>query len=85
MAGGAVTWTTEGSLEHSVTAQDGSFDGMVIRDQPFTMTFNTPGVFSYTCTPHPWMKGSVTVLAGPPVNGAPGAEGSPEGEPAATE
>ena len=27
-----------------------------------TVQFNTAGVFNYTCSPHPWMIGQVTVV-----------------------
>lgn len=73
-AGGTVRWSTQGFLEHTVTADDGSFNGTLTRSQPLALTFASPGVYSYICTPHPWMKGTVTVLAATaPVE-------SPEGE-----
>jgi plastocyanin len=45
-----------------VTAADGSFDtGLVAPGASATLEFDTPGLFAYVCTPHPWMKGSVAV------------------------
>jgi plastocyanin/mono/diheme cytochrome c family protein len=60
--GDSITWTNAGSLQHTVTADDGSFDsGLFNGGASWTMTFNTAGTFSYHCAPHPWMKGSVVV------------------------
>jgi plastocyanin len=62
--GGTITWTNQGSQGHSVTAGDGSFDsGVVAPGASATIQFDTPGVFAYVCTPHPWMKGTVVVSA----------------------
>lgn len=61
--GDSVTWTNVGSLPHTVTADDGSFDsGLLDVGASWTYTFNTPGTFPYHCVPHPWMKGTVVVL-----------------------
>jgi plastocyanin len=60
--GGTITWSNQGSQGHSVTASDGSFDsGIVAPGTSATIEFDTPGVYAYVCTPHPWMKGSVLV------------------------
>jgi plastocyanin len=62
--GGTITWSNQGSQGHSVTAGDGSFDsGIVAPGGSATIQFDTPGVFAYVCTPHPWMKGTVVVSA----------------------
>lgn len=59
-AGDTVVWRNAGTLEHSVTAD--TFDaGLLAAGQTFSRTFDTPGVFAYRCTPHPWMKGIVRV------------------------
>jgi plastocyanin len=60
--GDSITWTDTGSLEHSVTADDGSFNsGLLATGQTFTQTFSSAGTFTYHCTPHPWMKATVVV------------------------
>ena len=60
--GGTITWSNMGSQAHSVTATDGSFDtGLVDAGGSASLQFDTPGTFAYMCTPHPWMKGFVTV------------------------
>jgi plastocyanin len=62
--GGTLTWTNFGSQAHSVTAPDGSFDtGLVAPGATASIEFDTPGIFTYTCSPHPWMKGIVNVSA----------------------
>jgi plastocyanin len=61
-AGQSAAWTNMGSQAHSVTAADGSFDsGLVSPGSTVPLEFDTPGVYAYTCTPHPWMKGNVVV------------------------
>jgi plastocyanin len=62
--GDTVTWSNEGPTPHSATADDGSFDTGVFDDgQSRSHTFDQAGTFSYFCTPHPFMKGTVTVQA----------------------
>ena len=60
-----VMWTNHDSTEHTVVALDGSYSATLQPGQTFTHTFIAPGVYDYHCTIHPWMKGSVTVLASP--------------------
>jgi plastocyanin len=65
--GGTITWSNQGSLLHSATASDGSFDsGLVPPGASATIEFDTPGIFAYSCSPHPWMKGTVVVSADAP-------------------
>ena len=60
--GTTVTWLNEGPTEHTVTADDGSFDSTPIAvDASFSQTFDTAGTFAYHCTIHPEMIGTVTV------------------------
>jgi plastocyanin len=76
-AGQTVTWTNHGFTPHTVTAVGGEFDsGRLNAGESFKETFSTPGTFAYTCTIHPSMKGTVTVLAAG--TSAPGAGGSPQ-------
>jgi plastocyanin len=63
-AGQSVTWTNSGSQAHSATADGGGFDtGLIQPDNSKTVSLTTPGTYAYHCTPHPWMKGTITVLA----------------------
>src|SRR5919198_5491771 len=62
--GQSVTWTNAGSQAHSATADGGGFDtGLIQPDNSKTVSLTTPGTYAYHCTPRPWMKGTITVLA----------------------
>jgi plastocyanin len=61
-AGDTVVWRNAGTIEHSVTA--GIFDaGLLAAGTTFTKTFDSAGLYTYQCTPHPWMKGIVRVAS----------------------
>jgi amicyanin len=61
--GTTVTWTNSDSVAHTVTADTGSGPNsqMLENGQSYSFTFNEVGTFSYHCTPHPQMQGSVKV------------------------
>ena len=62
--GDTVTWTNNGPTAHSATAPNGSFDtGIFPAGQSRSHTFNDAGTFSYICTPHPNMHGTIVVQA----------------------
>jgi amicyanin len=62
--GDTVTWNNNGPTPHSATANDGSFDtGILRKGQSGSHTFDAAGTYSYICTPHPYMKGTVVVQA----------------------
>ena len=64
-AGETITWTNDGSLVHTVTPDGASFDsGVLNKGDTWTHTFDSPGTFTYHCTPHPWMKATVVVQGG---------------------
>jgi plastocyanin len=57
-----VLWTNDDTTEHTVTADDGTFDsGPLSPGDNFDSTFDTPGDFSYHCSIHPFMTGVVIV------------------------
>jgi plastocyanin len=61
-AGTTVRWTNNDQLQHSVTANDGSWDsGLINPGGSWTHTFSQPGDYAFHCTPHPFMKGVVVV------------------------
>jgi plastocyanin len=63
-AGDTVTWNNQGPTGHSATADDGSFDTGILADgESGSHTFSQAGTFSYFCTPHPNMRGTITVRA----------------------
>jgi plastocyanin len=60
--GTQVTWMNAGPSNHTVTANDGSFDaGTIQRNASFNFTFSKAGTFVYHCTFHPTMQGTVIV------------------------
>jgi hypothetical protein len=63
-AGDRVRWTVV-SGTHSATAKNRSFDSAALAaGASFERRFEQPGVFRYVCTPHDFMRASVTVLPG---------------------
>jgi plastocyanin len=67
-----VTWSNDGQDEHTVTAADGSFDsGDLDPSEGFSWFFDQPGTFTYVCTLHPWMTGTVIVGDGVAPQSAP--------------
>jgi LPXTG-motif cell wall-anchored protein len=62
--GDTVTWTNDGPSAHSATAPDGSFDtGIFPAGESRSHTFDEAGSFSYICTPHANMHGTIVVRA----------------------
>jgi len=59
--GATVTWTNGDSVAHTVTADDGSFNGNVDPGATFSFTFTKAGTFTYHCSIHPSMTGTVVV------------------------
>lgn len=60
--GTRITWTDSDSANHSVTADDGSFDvGNIAGGARGSHTFANAGAFAYHCTYHPNMHGRVVV------------------------
>jgi plastocyanin len=60
--GTTVTWTwTQGASTHNVTFADGTVSGDKSAGATFQRTFNTAGKFTYVCTIHSGMQGSVLV------------------------
>lgn len=61
-AGTTVTWTwASNAVEHNVTFNDGPTSGNRGANATFTRTFASAGTFSYHCTIHSGMNGTVTV------------------------
>jgi plastocyanin len=62
--GDTVTWRNTGQAPHNATADDGSFKTPDLNQgHSASHTFTTAGTFSYICTIHPNMKGTVRVLS----------------------
>jgi plastocyanin len=62
--GETVTWRNAGPSGHTATASNGSFDtGLLSKGKSASHRFTEAGSFSYFCKPHPFMKGTVRVVA----------------------
>lgn len=61
-AGATIEWTNRDQIAHTVTADDGSWDsGPIEPGASWRHTFDTPGTFTFHCSPHPYMTGSVVI------------------------
>lgn len=77
-AGDTVTWVNNGSIAHTATADNNSFDSGTI--QPggnFTAIFNGPGMYAYHCKFHgsaggAGQAGTITVVSATPTSGTVG-------------
>jgi LPXTG-motif cell wall-anchored protein len=62
--GDTVTWTNHGPSAHTATANNGGFNtGVLQKGHSASHTFTTAGTFTYICQIHPFMHGTVVVLA----------------------
>ncbi len=60
--GDTVTWTNQDSMGHSATADDKSFDtGVFGQGKSGTITFSKAGTYTYHCSVHPSMHGTIIV------------------------
>lgn len=60
-----VTWTNMDSVTHTVTANDNSWgSGDLSPGATYSHTFTTAGTFSYHCSIHTYMTGTVVVMSG---------------------
>lgn len=61
-AGTTITWTNKDGVNHTVTSTTALFDsGTIANNGTYSHTFNSTGTFTYTCTIHPDMAGTVIV------------------------
>lgn len=61
--GETVTWVfDDGGMAHDVVADDRAFRSPLMVANSFSHTFTEVGTYSYHCTPHPDMVGTVTVV-----------------------
>ncbi|MBI2109238.1 MAG: cupredoxin family copper-binding protein [Parcubacteria group bacterium] len=60
--GTTIVWTNKDSVGHTVTGGGGGPDSRLLGEgESYSFTFNNAGVFNYVCSPHPSMRGTVTV------------------------
>jgi plastocyanin len=78
--GDTVTWNNTGQAPHNAVADDGSFKTPDLNNgQSASHTFTQSGSFSYLCTIHPQMKGTVRVLSSGGSGGGGGGGGDAAG------
>ena len=60
--GATVTWTNKDEITHNVVSTDESIRSQALdTNDKFTFTFTQAGTFSYVCSIHPRMRGTVVV------------------------
>ena len=60
--GATVTWNFTGDIPHNVTDDRGAFASDTLgHGEAFSRTFDTLGIFYYSCTIHHGMQGTLTV------------------------
>ena len=60
--GASVSFENKDNASHTVTADDGSFDGGTLAPGASkTLTFSKAGKFTYHCAFHPFMHGTIVV------------------------
>ena len=63
--GTEVTWRNDDDIPHTVTAQDQSFSSEALdTGDQYSMSFATPGTYTYFCALHPHMTAKVIVTGG---------------------
>ncbi len=63
--GTTVKWTNKDTAKHDITPDSPSENfkasELLAKGESYSFTFNTTGTYTYNCSPHPYMKGSVEV------------------------
>ena len=59
--GDTVKWTNMDSTDHTVTGSTFN-SGIIHTGQSYEFLFTAPGSYSYICSIHPYMKGTVIVV-----------------------
>lgn len=61
-AGSTVQWTNMDTTDHTVTSDNNLFNsGTLSNSDSYQFKFDTPGTYTYHCSIHPMMKGTITV------------------------
>ena len=60
--GTTVEWVNRDAVVHTATSDDGSWNsGAIQPGASWAARFDEPGIYSYHCGPHPYMRGTITV------------------------
>lgn len=64
--GTKVTWTNADTARHDVVVDGEGAEGfgseLLAKGESYSFTFTEPGMTSYLCQPHPYMKGMINVI-----------------------
>jgi len=60
-AGTTVTWTDKDPFTHHNVIGDGWASPNLSMGDKYSYTFTTPGTYTYKCSHHTWMKGTIIV------------------------
>ena len=61
---GPIIWTNTGTVTHTVTFDNETIDsGPIAPSQTFSATLQTVGIYTYHCSIHPTMIGSINAVA----------------------
>ncbi len=61
-----VVWVNQDSVKHTVTSNSNLFNsGDILAGSSWSYTFTKPGVYTYYCIYHTWMRGVVVVKSKP--------------------
>jgi plastocyanin len=62
--GTTVKWGNKDTVSHTVTGDDGSWGSTLLnKGDNFSFIFSQAGTYTYHCTPHKSMKGTVVVVS----------------------
>jgi len=60
--GANVTWKNDDSVQHTVVSDSSAFSSPLLSTgDTYTYQFNNSGSFSYHCSIHPYMKGTIVI------------------------
>lgn len=61
--GTTVTWRNMDTARHDINFADSAISDSELlgQNETYSYTFDTVGEYSYSCTPHPFMKATITV------------------------
>lgn len=63
--GTTIKWVNQDKAHHDITPTSGADDfkasELLNEGESYSATFNTVGTYTYKCSPHPYMKGTIEV------------------------